>query len=197
MLPIGVANKGVNMEKFGRVSKEYMVKQISERFRNYPDFFVMSFTNIGVQHMEKLRISLKKHSSAYMVMKNAMLKRAMKESVKGFDSEQINTLITGSCGVLFSKNNPAAISRLLVNFSKDHETMKIQGGFVNGEMISLDTIRHFASLPSRDILLAMVATGIKSPITGLVGLLNNLLRDLVGVMDAICKEKSERGEQPA
>ena len=131
------------MEKFGRVSKEYMVKQISERFKNYPDFFVMSCANISVQHMEKLRIDLKKRSSVYMVMKNAMLKRAIKESRKDLNSEQINTLITGPCGVLFSKNDPAVISRLLVNFSKNHETMKIQGGFLNGEMISRDTITGY------------------------------------------------------
>ena len=180
------------MEKFGRVSKEYMVKQISEHFKNYPDFFVANFANISVQHIEKLRIDLKKRSSVYMVIKNAMFKRAMKESGKKIDSEQINALITGSCGVFFSKDDPSVISRLLVRFKKENETMRIRGGFVNGDIMSLDTIEHLAVLPSRDILLAMVAAGIKSPITGLAGLLSNLLRNLVGVMDAIRKEKSER-----
>lgn len=169
-----------------------MINEIVERFKNYPDFFVTTFSQIGVGDMEKFRKSLKKASAVYMIVKNSMVVRAIEESGRGINLlEEIKPLISGSCGILFSKDNPAVIARSLVNFSRGHEHLKIQGGFLNGERVSSDTIKVLAALPPRDVLLAMVASGIKAPISGFVGLLGNLLRNLVGVIEAISKKKSE------
>lgn len=179
------------MEKFGRVCKEYMVKEIVERFKNYPDFFISTFSKVNVGATEKLRKSLRKDSALYMVVKNSLIKRAMEESEKDMDIEGMKGLITASCGVLFSKDDPSLVARSLVNFSKDNKDIKIQGAFVDGEAISVDVIKHLAVLPSREVLLSMVASGVKSPISGFVGLLGNLLQNLVGVIDAISKKRKE------
>ena len=180
------------MEKFGRVCKERIVNEIAERFKNYPDFIITNFSRVAVGNMEKLRKELKKTSAVYMVVKNSMLKHAIEQSGRDVNLlEEVKPFISGSCGVLFSKTDPAMIARSLVGFGKENEGLKIQGGFVNGEKISLDTIKVLAALPSREVLLAMAAFGIKAPISGFVGLLGNLLRNLVGVIDAISKQKGE------
>ena len=179
------------MEKFGRVCKEYMIKEIVERFKDYPDFFITAFSRVNVGNTEKFRKALKKDLTTYMVVKNSLVKRAIEESGKDIDAEEIKAFVTGSCGVLFSREDPSAAARTLVNFSTDNEGFKIQGGFVNGETISLDVIKHLAVLPSREVLLAMAEAGIKAPISGFVGLLGNLLRNLVGVIHAIGEKKSE------
>ena len=83
------------------------------------------------------------------------------------------------------------MARSLVNFSKEDGDIRIQGGFVYGEMISVDVIKRLAALPSREALLSMVVSGIQVPISGFVGLMANLLRNFVGVIDAISKKKSE------
>ena len=179
------------MEKFGKVCKEYMVKELAEHFKDYPDFFVVSFSRVSVGNTEKFRKALKKDSTAYSVVKNSILKRAIEESRKDVNGKEIKAFITGSCGVLFSKGEPTASAKSLVNFSKDNKNVKIQGGFVSGDGISVDLIEHLATLPSREVLLSMFASGVKAPISGFVSLLNNLLRNLVGVIDAISKKKAE------
>ena len=135
--------------------------------------------------------SLKKDSMKYMVVKNSLLKRAMEAANKDIDTEKAKTFLTGSCGVLFCKDDTSSAAKSLMEFSKGSETIKIQGGFIDGVLISPDTIKQLALLPSREVLLSMVAAGVKSPITGFVGLLGNLMRSLVGVIDAISKKKSE------
>jgi len=178
------------MEKFGRISKEHMVKEIADRFKSYPSFFITSFSNIGVGEMEELRRSLKRDISAYMVTKNTMLKQAIKKAGINVKAEDLDPSISGSCGVLFTKGDPVAMSRLLVDFTKGHEKVKIRTGFVNGETVSLDTIKFMSTLPSKEVLLSMVLAGMKSPVTGFVGILRNLLSNLVGVVDAIGRKKS-------
>ena len=177
------------MKKFGRVCKEYMIKEIAQHFQSYPDFFITTFSRMSVGDIEKLKKDLKKTPAIYMVVKNSMLKHALETS--GVAIGDIRTLIADSCGILFSKNDAVMAARALVNFSKEHENLKIQGGFINGEKLSFDTVKLLASLPPRDVLLATVASGMKAPISGFAGLLSNLLRNLVGTLDAVSKKKSE------
>ena len=177
------------MEKFGKVCKDYIINEIAGRFSEYPDFFITTFSQIGVNDMEKLRKNIKKSGGEYLVVKNSMLKYAVQQSRRGLNAEDFTPLLTGSCGILFSRNDVATTARSLVEFEKDNKGLKIKGGFLSGENVTEDTIKHLAALPSREILLAMAVSGIKSPISGFVGLLGNLLRNLVGVVDAIKKKK--------
>lgn len=167
-----------------------MVKEIADRFKSYPNFFITSFSNVGVGEVEELRKSLKKDISAYMVTKNTMLKQAIKKSGISARIEDLDTSISGTCGVLFTKGDPVAMSRLLVDYSRSHTKVTIRAGFVNGETVSLDTIKFMSTLPSREVLLSMVLASMKSPVTGFVGILRNLLSNLVSVVDAIGKKKA-------
>ncbi len=176
-------------KKFGRICKEYMVKEMAEYLKEYPDFFVSSFSQIAVSEVEKLRKAFKRDSALFMMVKNSLLKRALEISKTDIDTERLSGFIKGSCGILFSKSDPATTAKKLVGFSKENETFKIQGGFISGETVSSEVIKHLATLPSRDVLLAMVASGIKAPISGFVGILGNLIRNLVGVLDQIRQKK--------
>lgn len=167
-----------------------MVKEIADRFKTYPNFFITSFGNVGVGEVEELRKSLEKNISTYMVTKNTMLKQAMKKSGISAKIEDFDTSISGTCGVLFTKGDPVAMSRLLVHYTKSHAKVAIRIGFMNGETVSLDTIKYMSTLPSREVLLSMTVAGMKSPVTGFVGILRNLLSNLVGVVDAIGKKKT-------
>ena len=179
------------MEKFGKVCKEHMIKEISDQFKNYPNFFITNFSNVGVGEMEELRKSLKRDVSAYMVTKNTMLKQAIKKSGISVKAEDLEAPAgSGTCGVLFTKGDPVAMSRLLVNFTKSHNNVRIHAGFVNGETVSMDTIKYMSTLPSREVLLSMTLAGMKAPVTGFVGILRNLLSNLVGVVDAIGRKKT-------
>ncbi len=178
------------MEKFGKVCKERMISEIADHLKAYPNFFITSFNEIGVGEMEQLRKSLKKDVSMYMVAKNTMLRRALKQSEISINTEDLSSAVKGACGVLFTKGDPVSVSRLIVDFSKNHDKVKIHAGFVNGETISLDTIKFMSTLPSREVLLSMTVSGMKSPISGFVGILRNLLSNLVGIVDAIGRKKA-------
>ena len=61
--------------------------------------------------------------------------------------------------VLFTKGDPVAMSRLLMDFSKNHDKVKVRAAFVNGETISLDTIKFMSTLPSREMcIITLIAS---------------------------------------
>ena len=65
----------------------------------------------------------------------------------------------------------------------------MQGGFLEDALLDTQAIESLANLPSREILLSMVARGIKSPVTNFVLLLNQLLLRFVIVIKAISDKK--------
>ena len=67
----------------------------------------------------------------------------------------------------------------LSNFQKEHENAKIQTGVINGEVVTLDTIKEYASIPSMEGLLTMLAGGMIEHVKNLsIGL--NLYAEKLG-----------------
>ena len=65
---------------------------------------------------------------------------------------------------------------------------------MEGEVLAADRVEALAKLPSKEELLGKVVAGVQSPLYGLSGVLNGLLRSLVGALSAIEKQRIEGGE---
>jgi large subunit ribosomal protein L10 len=171
-------------EKFGISTKKIMLEEVKEKFHSSPDFVITNYKDLSALELEKLRRALTKASSSYFVVKNSVVKRAFDE-LKLKDFKQF---ISGEVGIGFTGDVLKA-SRALVDFMKGHKALKVNCAVIDGKPETADRIKYLAALPSRDRLLAMALTSIKSPITGFVGALKGLMRNFVGVLSEISKKK--------
>jgi large subunit ribosomal protein L10 len=89
------------------------------------------------------------------------------------------------------KSDPSIISKALVKFSKEHEPLKICGGFADGAILSSKDIIAIAALPSREVLLTRLAIVLNSPIRGLAVSLNGIICKLAYALNAV-KDKKEK-----
>lgn len=177
----------VKQEKLGKLCKERMIEEIVSRFEERPNFFITSYMGLSNTDMEILRRSLKKSSSRYFVVKNAVLNIVLdKLKVKA-----AAPMVEGGVGISLSGEDIISTCKALTIFAKDHDKFKIKGGYMDAKFISPERIKELASLPSREVLLAQVVGGIKSPITGFVNVLGGVLRKFVYVVDAIKRKKGE------
>ena len=176
------------MEKFGRETREYVAKELKKTLGDNSNIFVTGFSNLKVPDLQELRTSLKGVSSRYFVLKNTLARRVMKE----MKLDDIAGMVDGMCGVVVVGEDPIAASKALADFKKAHDTLDIKGGVLDGATITSDKINELAKLPSKKVLLAMVVSGIYSPVTGFVNSLAGVIRKFVYALNAI-KEKG--GEQ--
>ena len=176
-------------EKFGLRTKKYMLKELKGKLEKSPNFVVSSFTGIASIEIEKLRKNLLKSESRYFVVKNSIAKKALEE----FGIQGLDDFFKGEVGIGFLGDIIPA-SKTLADFQKEYNKFKVAGAFIDGKAEVAGRIKELASIPSREALLSMLLTYMKSPITGFVGVLNGLLRNLVHVIDEI-KSKKEKGEQ--
>ncbi len=178
----------VTMDKFGKLCKERMMEEVLLRFTKHPNFIITSFMGSSTADLESLRRTLKKSSSNFFVVKNSILRLIFGK----LKLEEEISKIDGGMGISLCGDDPVATCNILVTFARTHDKLKIKGGVVDGNRLSSDRIKQLASLPPKNVLLAQVVGGIKSPITGFVNTLSGVLRKFVCVVDAIkaVKEKA-------
>jgi large subunit ribosomal protein L10 len=72
--------------------------------------------------------------------------------------------LTGPTAIAFSKEDPVAPAKILSNFAKKNENLKIKGGIVEGKVVSYEQLKALADLPSREGLLSMLLSVLQAPI---------------------------------
>jgi large subunit ribosomal protein L10 len=175
------------MAKVALETKKLMVKEIASRLNNADTLIVTRYKGLSAQDINDLRKELKKIEGEYLVVKDSMVKKALKDGA----GIGIMDFIQGEVGIVVYRKDPSAISKALVKFSKDHEPLKICGGFSDGSIISNQDIVAIAALPSREVLLSKLANVLNSPIQGLAGSLNGIICKLAYALNAV-KDKKEK-----
>ena len=163
-----------------------MAKELGEALHQ-PCLFVTQFSKLPVKEVESLRRELKPLESRYLVAKNTLSRLALKQ----LKLDQLSEWVDGQTGFVVGKKEPIALSKILVKFMKDHETLKLRGGILEGELMTEAEIRSLAALPSREVLLGKAVFMIQSPVSRLGAVLSGTLRKLLIALDQLSKKKVE------
>lgn len=172
---------------FSRVSKDLIIKEIEKELKKGEPFFVARHDTVPATSLDKLRSKLRGSKTRYLVVKNTLGQKAFERA----KLKEVADTIQGACGIAFTSGDPVGPSKVLVEFAKENESFKVQAGYMQGKLMSMDQIKVLASLPSREVLLAKVVGQMQAPISGFVNVLAGTLRKFVNVVDAIQKKKSQ------
>jgi len=169
------------MERLGTRCKQLMVEEIKEKIKNSSNFFITSFSSMGVGEQDDLRQKLKNLDVSLLVVKNRLAKRAFKQ----LKQEQISSLFQGLTGISLGGSDSIATSKTLVDFAGKHEGFKILAAYAEKQFLDVDSVKRLASIPSREVLLTQLVRAINSPVQGLVNALSGTIKKFVLVIDKI------------
>ena len=65
------------MVKFGKTTRELLIKEITKEFKTEGGVIFSNFRNLNVEKISQLRRTLKSSSTRFKVVKNSMAKRAL------------------------------------------------------------------------------------------------------------------------
>ena len=134
-------------------NKKAIVNEIKENIQNSESVVVFSYQGLTVAELSELRKELKKTDSEVKIYKNTLFKRAVEDLDINLDG-----FYEGPNAILFGKDLLEPI-KIISNFVKDHEKANITVGIINGTKADLEVIKEYASIPSREGLLTMLAGG--------------------------------------
>jgi len=147
------------MSEAAIAKKAEVVKQTVELINNAESAIVVDYRGLTVAEVTDLRKQLRDAGVKMSVIKNKILDRA----VEGTDYEDLKSTFVGPTAVAFSDEDPIAPAKILKNFADDHDALEIKGGFIEKNVKTLDEINEYATMPSREDLLSMLASALQDP----------------------------------
>ncbi len=170
-----------------RVEKEKTVKELTEKLSETKSLFLTDFRGLNVEEMSKLRRELRKSGAEYKITKNTMIRRAAQQT--GF--EAIVDHLKGPTGMVLSYQDPVAPAKILYEISQKTEKPKIKIIWMEGRLVDGRHLKRLATLPPREIILTQLIFSLNAPLSSFVGTLQGILRNFVGLIDAIKDAKSK------
>jgi large subunit ribosomal protein L10 len=143
-----------------REEKVQAVNEIATKLRESQTTVVADYRGLNVAQVTELRKQLREAGVEFRVLKNSLTRLATaKENLTELDQ-----YLTGPNALAFSKDDVVAPAKVLVEFAKKNEALKIKGGIIEGRVVGVDQIEALASLPNREGLLSMLLSVLQAPI---------------------------------
>jgi large subunit ribosomal protein L10 len=170
-----------------RPEKERVVSQLKDRLTQAKSLFLTDFTGLKVGEMTELRRDFRKRDVEYSVAKNSLVRLAIQNT----DFESVSEYLQGPTGLVFGHEDSTAPAQVLFEFRKKTEKPKVRVFWMEGKLFGEEELERLARLPSRKELLAQIVMGVEAPLANLVGTFQGMLRNLVGLIDALREAKSK------
>jgi large subunit ribosomal protein L10 len=168
--------------------KKEALKVLEERLAGKTSMIFTDYRGLSVAEANKLRGEFFKAGGIdFLVVKNSILRMALENSGVAITDE---TRFKGPIGLGIGEE-PVTPAKTLNDFAKGHKNLEFKGVLVDGEFYGADKVKDFANMPSQDELYASIVGSIASPLSGIVGLMNEIVRQFVAVLDGVIQEKQK------
>jgi large subunit ribosomal protein L10 len=167
-----------------RKQKEQALADLTSAFAAAKSTVFVNYQGLKVKEADELRRAADKENIGYVVSKKTLLGKAIKTT--GVDYDVV--ALSGMIGVATAADEVAA-AKLVVEFGKTHEALKVLGGVIDGKIVDAAAVKSLASMPSRQQLLGQVVGTLNAPISGFVNVLAANIRGLVNVLNAVKNAK--------
>jgi len=168
-----------------RPEKERQVEQLRVQLVQAGNVILTDFRGLNVGEIANLRRKLRDAGVDYRVIKNTLFARAAESLGLG----QLTPFLVGPTGVVFCAEDPVAPAKVLYEYIRQMRKLEIRAGLLEGQILSSEQIRALAELPPKPARLAKVLGTVQGPVSGLVGVLSGLPRNLVYALDQLRKAR--------
>ncbi|MBQ6460994.1 50S ribosomal protein L10 [Candidatus Saccharibacteria bacterium] len=152
--------------------KNTLVADLTELLSNSKMVVYAKYEGLTVKELQELRKLARESDVKIKVVKNRLVKVAMKEIAAYKDTDASN--LTGQLLYAMGTDEDFDAAKVLTKFAKTHSKMELIGGFnAEGNNLSTEEVKTLGSLPTKNELIAQVVDTLLSGINGIVSALEN------------------------
>jgi len=179
-----------------RAQKEQIVETVKQKSARMTSAVFVDFKGLNVEQVSKLRDEFRKSGVEYRVVKNTLVRHAIKHHgwAKG-----LKTSLVGMTGVAWSYEDPSAAAKVVKEFrkNKEHDKLKIKAGLIDGQVLTADAVEtQLATMPGKNELRATLLATLQAPLQQFLQQLNAPLQNFVYLLKAK-EDKATEGAPPA
>jgi large subunit ribosomal protein L10 len=176
-----------------RQGKSTIIGEVKGRFDKATSAVLLDYKGMNVEQLTKLRASFRKAGVEYKVVKNTLVKQALKESAYG---GKLDDVLVGMTGIAWSFEDPSAAAKVVKAFKKEEveagEKLQVKAGLIDGSVLDANAVQNqLATMPGKDELRAQLLATFQAPLQQFVMLLNAPAQNLVYVLAAKEREGAQ------
>ena len=151
--------------------KQAIVAGLTEKVQKAAAGVIVDYKGITVAEDTALRAECRQNNIEYAVVKNTLLRFAFHNVGMTELDEQLN----GTTSLAICADDPVAPARVIAEFAKKRNgKFEIKGGFMDGKVVSMETVNALASIPALPVLQAQVLGTMLAPISALACVLKQI-----------------------
>jgi len=146
--------------------KKAYIEEMKGFFNKKSSIFITHYQGLSVKQIDALRKEMREHGILFKITKNRITKLAL----EGSKYKKLENLFSGPTAVAFSED--AIISaKILTKFAKKNSNLKIIGGIMEEEPLSVEEVEKIATLPTLDEARANITGILASPAQKIISIL--------------------------
>lgn len=161
-----------------REQKQQLLKELSDSIKTAKAVVLVNYLGLKADEIADLRHNLSAENIRYRVVRNTLLRKILRERGIAVPKE----ILAQPLAVAIDIQDEVMPCKLIYNFGKEHEALKIVGGVLDNEFVDIEKIKTLAQIPGRDELEAKLVGVLAGPIFGLTRVLRGNLYRLVSVL---------------
>jgi large subunit ribosomal protein L10 len=165
--------------------KNAIINSLADRLKEYSHFYLTDTAQLNAADTSALRRKCFENDIKLVVVKNTLLKRALKQTDVNF--EELFPVLKGTTSVMFANtgNSPA---KLIKEFRKKHDKPVLKGAYVQESIyIGDNMLETLVTLKSKNELIGDVILLLQSPAKNVVSALQSGGNKIHGVLETLSK----------
>ena len=138
--------------------KKQYISDMTNQFENSEAVIVTHYQGLTMIQLDDLRSKMREHGIKFKITNNRITKLALEKT----RCKDLSNLFTGPTAVALSEDAITS-AKILTNFSKENENLKILGGIMGDDILDVAGIKNVATLPSLDEARAKIVGILRSP----------------------------------
>ena len=123
--------------------KKTYIEEMKKFFNKTSSIFVTHYQGLTVKQIDALRAEMRKHGILFKITKNRITKLAL----EGSKFKKLENLFSGPTAVAFSEDAITS-AKILTKFAKSNSNLKIIGGIMDKEPLTVEDVEKIATLPT-------------------------------------------------
>jgi large subunit ribosomal protein L10 len=163
--------------------KQEIVAEVNEVAGKALSAVLADYRGLTVTQMTEMRAKARTSGVYMRVIRNTLANARSKDGLRMHES-----IFVGRHSSHFP-GDPGAAARLLRDYSRTFERLKVKGLSIGGVLLGADQLDRVATLPTRDEAIALLMAVMQAPITKLARTLNEVPAKLVRTLAAVGEQK--------
>lgn len=160
--------------------KDELVGKYAEWVKKSQALIVTEYAGLSMKQVDDIRGKIREAGGEFHIVKNTLGEVALTSA--GIPVNQ--KLLTGSTAIAFAFKDAPQLAKVISDYARTSEFVKIKGGYLNERAISAEDVKNLAEMPPLPVMRAQLLGMLNAPASKLVRTLAEPGRALASVVRA-------------